>query len=63
MLTCITVYLPKKDFLDPIRNVFSSQFDEIALYSGEQDQLIKKYPAFNGLIREAVRVNIAPDPQ
>jgi type II secretory pathway predicted ATPase ExeA len=50
LLICATVYLSKKDFLDPIRDIFSSQFDEVALYSSEYEQLVNKYPRFNYLI-------------
>jgi hypothetical protein len=49
-LICARIYLSKKEFLDPIRDIFSSQVDEVALYSSEYEQLVNKYPGFNHLI-------------
>lgn len=45
-LVCFVVNLSKLDFLNPVCNILSSYFDEVALYASEYEQLIQKYPDF-----------------
>lgn len=50
-LCCMKVVFSHQDFLDQIWEIFSVEFDDVALYSCEYDALIKKYPDFKDLIR------------
>lgn len=57
-LLCSEVRLPNKEFINPIRQIFSSQFDEVALYSSECEHLINRYPTLNHLIQSITREDI-----
>lgn len=54
LIWCAKINLLRQTEVDYVRRIFSSQFDEVAFYSSEYDELIKKYPPFNELIRSAV---------
>lgn len=54
-ILCAKVYLPKQDFFEQVEDIFSSEFDEVALYSSEYDRLISKYLSFDFLIATIIR--------
>lgn len=57
-LSGVIVRLSKLDFLEPVQNIFSIYFDEVAIYSNEYEQLLAKYPRLDHFIRFLTRKNI-----
>jgi hypothetical protein len=57
-LCAAAVFLHKQEDIDQAWEIFSGQFDEVALYSSEYDRLLKKYPRFNELIHAATTDNV-----
>jgi hypothetical protein len=51
---CLIINVNNQRELIHVRDILFSQFDEVALYSSEYDELTKKYPRLNKLICIAV---------
>ncbi|HJQ32769.1 MAG TPA: NACHT domain-containing protein [Pyrinomonadaceae bacterium] len=54
-LFCMMVQLSKQNYIDTAQEIFSEEFDEVALYHREYTQLQNKYPKFKRLIAQATR--------